>query len=100
MSKIKKVSKFTLIFLAVTASVIILMHPLSANAIALPDNHFATSQCGSNDPTSKKGAVTTSIDFGCDGAVCISDPGAKYCQTYHNPIIDLTFLILLINSTW
>lgn len=69
----------------------------AASALPLGINNFATYQCGSEGTGSNKvksDKVITSIDFGCYGNQCVSNSNSAYCQTPHNPIIDLMFAII------
>ncbi len=91
-----KSKKHTRRTLTVIFTVLALLFPLTAtvsavsvNPASAPLSQFALSQCGS-----KSEAVPTSINFGCTGAQCISNPNSAYCQTPHSGIVDLTFAII------
>ncbi len=69
---------------------VFIMYTAQVSALSIPINDYATAagQCGSNP------GVKTSIDFGCTGDQCLSNPNSTYCTVPHNPIIDLTFAII------
>ncbi len=89
MRKIKNMTRFIALVVAITGTLMLAVPYASANAVALPVSTFADSQCGSG-----KDAITTSINFGCNGAVCPTSPSAPYCTSSHNAMIDLTFAII------
>ena len=62
-----------------------------SNALGTQETASYTSpyKCGSGSS-----AVSTSIDFGCKGDVCVKNASASYCKTSHNGIIDLVFAII------
>lgn len=67
--------------------------PSVASANPVPVKDFALSQCGSG--TDK---ITTSINFGCDGAVCVTNPSASYCSGNHDALMDLMFALIRLLS--
>ncbi len=88
MKKIKTITKTVIIGL--TVLILPLISFTSVGALSLPVSNFATSQCGSGSE-----AITTSINFGCQGAACVNKNNkSSYCSGNHNALIDLLFAII------
>lgn len=88
MKKIKTTTKTVIVGLALL--ILPLISFSSVAALSLPVSNFATSQCGSGAE-----AITTSINFGCQGAACVNNSHASsYCSGNHNALIDLLFAII------
>lgn len=94
MTKSKKSVKNRLLLLLFALPLILVQTTLFGQTYANTSNTPA-GRCGSGTE-----AVNTSIDLGCTGDQCITDPSASYCTATpgHNPIIDMTFAILRLIS--
>lgn len=61
----------------------------NGGTICTGQSEAAPHQCGSG-----ASAVHVSINFGCKGEACVSNPADAYCQKDHNAIVDVVFAII------